>query len=52
MGTGMPAIERLEICAIVVTYFPKAGCADNLTALAPQVGHIVIVDNGSSAAAS
>ena len=43
------AIERSEICAIVVTYFPKAGCADNLAALAPQVGKLLIVDNGSSA---
>jgi rhamnosyltransferase len=42
-------IERSDICAIVVTYFPKAGCADNLAALAPQVGKILIVDNGSSA---
>jgi rhamnosyltransferase len=44
-------VERSNICAVIVTYFPKAGCADNLTALAPQVGHIVVVDNGSSAAA-
>jgi rhamnosyltransferase len=42
------AIERAQICAVVVTYFPKAGCADNLAALAPQVGKLVIVDNGSS----
>ncbi|MGH8208375.1 MAG: glycosyltransferase family 2 protein [Steroidobacteraceae bacterium] len=43
-----PAIERSDICAVVVTYFPKVGCADNLAALAPQVGKLVIVDNGSS----
>jgi rhamnosyltransferase len=43
------AIERSDICAVVVTYFPKAGCAENLAALAPQVGKLVIVDNGSSA---
>jgi len=46
-----PAIERSDICAIVVTYFPKASCADNLVALAPEVGRILIVDNGSGAAA-
>ena len=44
-----PAIERAAICAVVVTYFPKAGCAENLAALAPQVGRLVIFDNGSSA---
>jgi rhamnosyltransferase len=43
------AIERSDICAVVVTYFPKAGSADNLDALAPQVGKLLIVDNGSSA---
>lgn len=42
---------RSEICATVVTYFPKPESAENLLALAPQVGRILIVDNGSSAAA-
>jgi rhamnosyltransferase len=46
---SLPAIERSHICAVVVTYFPKADCADNLAALAPQVGKLIIVDNGSSA---
>ncbi len=44
-----PALERADICAVIVTYFPKAGYAENLAALAPQVGKILIVDNGSSA---
>jgi rhamnosyltransferase len=42
-------IERSEICAVVVTYFPRPGCAENLAAIAPQVGRLVIFDNGSSA---
>jgi rhamnosyltransferase len=42
------AIGRSDICAVVVTYFPKPESAENLAALAPQVGKLVIVDNGSS----
>jgi len=38
-----------DICAVIVTYFPQPECAENLVALAPQVAHILIVDNGSSA---
>ena len=44
------AMQRSEICAVVVTYFPTAGCADNLAALAPQVGKVLVVDNGSDTA--
>lgn len=44
------AIQRSEVCAVVVTYFPDAGCAENLAALAPQVGKVLVVDNGSSEA--
>jgi rhamnosyltransferase len=43
------AIQRSEICAVVVTYFPKAVYAENFAALASQVGKILVVDNGSSA---
>jgi rhamnosyltransferase len=42
------AIERSEICAVVVTYFPRAGYAENFAALAPQVGKLLVIDNGSS----
>jgi rhamnosyltransferase len=42
------AIERSEICAVVVTYFPRAGYAENFAALMPQVGKLLVVDNGSS----
>jgi rhamnosyltransferase len=40
---------RDAICAVVVTYFPKLGFAENLVAIAPQVDKLVIVDNGSGA---
>jgi rhamnosyltransferase len=36
-----------DVCAVVVTYFPRPGCADNLSALLPQVGKLLVVDNGS-----
>src|ERR1700686_4316422 len=41
-------IEKSAICAVVVTYFPKLACVENLAALAPHVGKLLIVDNGSS----
>jgi rhamnosyltransferase len=41
-------IARPDVCAVVVTYFPKPSCVDNLVALAPQVGSLLVVDNGSS----
>jgi rhamnosyltransferase len=39
---------RREVCAVVITYFPQRQCVDNLAALAPQVGELIVVDNGSS----
>ena len=45
------AIERSEICAVVVTYFPKPSCVDNLAAILSQVGKLLVVDKGSSAEA-
>lgn len=42
-------IDKAQICAVVVTYFPKPATADNLLALSPQVGKVLVVDNGSSA---
>jgi rhamnosyltransferase len=41
-------IARSDICAAVVTYFPQPESAGNLTALAAQVGRLVVIDNGSS----
>jgi rhamnosyltransferase len=35
---------------VVVTYHPKPECVRSLEAIAPQVGRLLIVDNGSSAA--
>lgn len=37
-----------DICAIIVTYNPGLILLQNLTALLPQVGYCVIIDNGSS----
>lgn len=42
-------IQKAQICAVVVTYFPKAGAAENLLALCGQVDRVLVVDNGSSA---
>jgi rhamnosyltransferase len=42
-------IARSDICAVVVTYFPQPDSAGNLLALAPQVGRLLVIDNGSSA---
>jgi rhamnosyltransferase len=43
-----PILQRTDLCAVVVTYFPDTGCGENLTALAGQVDCLVIIDNGSS----
>lgn len=45
---SMRPLERRDICAVVVTFFPRPDHVDHLRALAPQVGKIVIVDNGSA----
>lgn len=42
-------IQKADICAVVVTYFPQPSCAANLPDLAQQAGKLLIVDNGSSA---
>jgi len=48
-GTTHPGrIEsKSDICAIVVTCNPDAGFPDRLARVWPQVGHVVVVDNGS-----
>lgn len=38
-----------EVCAIVVTYHPDALVPGNLAVARPQVGDLVVVDNGSNA---
>jgi rhamnosyltransferase len=40
-------VSRADICAVVVTFFPPPDTRDNLLALAPQVGCLLIIDNGS-----
>lgn len=37
-----------NICAVVVTYFPEAGLLTRLRAIQPQVGCLVVIDNGSA----
>jgi len=44
----MNTFAQSDVCAVVVTYFPEAACAENLAPIAAQVGRLVIVDNGSS----
>ncbi len=38
-----------EICAVVITFGPTAAVLENLVKVRPQVGGLVVVDNGSSA---
>jgi rhamnosyltransferase len=40
------------ICAIFTTYKPGSDIIQNVTAIAPQVEYVVVVDNGSSAKAT
>jgi rhamnosyltransferase len=40
-------IHGTDVCAIVVTYHPDAAFPIRLNSVSPQVGTIVIVDNGS-----
>jgi rhamnosyltransferase len=40
-----------SVCAVFVTYHPETRFADRLPGVAAQVGGVVIVDNGSDAAA-
>ncbi|MDK6590313.1 glycosyltransferase family 2 protein [Actinotignum timonense] len=36
-----------QVTAVVITYNPDGNCETRLTALALQVGHVVVIDNGS-----
>jgi rhamnosyltransferase len=40
-----------RVCAVCVTYHPDSSLAERLARIQRQVSHLVIVDNGSSAAA-
>src|ERR1700736_938665 len=48
MNERVPDLHGADECAIVVTYHPDAAFAVRLNSLSPQVGTIVIVDNGSA----
>jgi rhamnosyltransferase len=43
-----PSLHGGAVCAILVTYHPDAALPARLARIAPQVGAIVIVDNGSA----
>ena len=42
---------RADVCAVIVTYNPDSSFEQNVRALLPQVGKLIIVDNQSSTAA-
>ena len=44
-----PEMEKMRVCAIVITFHPEVEVLGNLTQLRPQVDDLVVVDNGSSA---
>lgn len=44
------ALPDRAVCAIAVTYHPDRGFAERIERILPQVGALVIVDNGSAAA--
>jgi rhamnosyltransferase len=41
-------IPGTDVCAVVITYHPDSAFPSRLSGLSPQVGMIVIVDNGSA----
>ena len=48
----MPAMSpaKSQICAVVVTYHPDTGILQRLQQVAPQVAHLVVVDNSGDKA--
>jgi rhamnosyltransferase len=49
VNTESPHADARRVCAVIVTYNPEPQLVDNVSALAAQVGEIVIVDNASGA---
>jgi rhamnosyltransferase len=47
-GSDPPASAGADVCAIVVSYHPDADFPIRLRSVSPQVGTIVVVDNGSA----
>lgn len=41
----MPSVTKSDIAAVVVLYRPDASVRDNIAAIAPQVGRVIVVDN-------
>ena len=50
-GLPGPRISAGDVCAVLVTYHPDADFPARLRLISPQVGAVVIVDNGSGDAA-
>ncbi len=46
---AIPRPSRTNICAVIVTYHPDAAFESRVLRILPQVAHIVVVDNASSA---
>jgi rhamnosyltransferase len=44
-----PQVSSVPICSVIVTYNPRPTLLENIKVLAPQVGQVMIVDNGSGA---
>lgn len=44
----MNPVSKADVCAVVVTYHPDPGFPDRLDRVRPQVGRVVVMDNGSS----
>ena len=49
-GSSRKAATHPEVCAVVVTYNPDSSLEQNVRALLPQVGRVIMVDNQSSPA--
>src|SRR5271169_4782555 len=47
-GDPAPAANATDVCAVVVTYHPDSEFPERLARILPQVGALVIVDNGSN----
>ena len=43
----VPQPDRANTCAVLVTYHPDAGLPERVDALAKQLAHVIVVDNGS-----
>ncbi len=47
-GSDVATVQQSAVCAVVVTWQPDLGVLrELLDALSPQVGHMVVVDNGT-----